>query len=154
MSFDAKNFLNTQVTAPMATEFESVPAGEYMARIDDGEDAVTAEEIQGKKDVSKSYPRATIWWRVMDEQLTAQLGRDSIRVRQQFFLDVDDSGDLATGKSKNVQLGQIRDALDMNDGSFSPGMLRGAGPALIRVGVRTADDGRKFSEVTRVARIR
>ena len=85
------------------------------------------------------------------------LQRDKIRVRDQFFLDIDPiTGQLKNGPEDNVSLGQRREALGLNGvGAFSPSMLRGAGPAMVKI-VHRPDDRdptRKYAEIGRCARL-
>ena len=57
-----------------------------------------------------------------------QLGRDKILVKQGIMLDLDATGQrLDVSKGKNINLGRLREALDMNDASqpFSFNMLPG-----------------------------
>ena len=156
MSFDPAAFMSQTVEGPMATSLPPVPEGEYLARIGDGQDDVKVESIQGKKDPTRTYIRLTLMWDVIDENLKAALGRDKIRVRDQFLIDVDQTtGLLKSGPEDNVSLGQRREALGMNDGAFSIARFRGAGPAIIRVSQRSDanDPSRKYSEVARVVKV-
>lgn len=153
MQFNAEDFLNQTTEAAMQDKWTEVPEGEYLASIGDGPNDLSVESIQGKKDPSKSYPRLTLFYSIIDEVLKKKLGKESIRVRQQFLLDMDDTGRLAFGVDQNVRLGQIRAATGLNTPgqAFSLGMLKGRGPVRIKVKQRTADDGQKYSEVTAVA---
>lgn len=153
--FNAEDFLNQTTDAVMQDKWTEVPAGEYLAKIGDGPNDVTVEGIQGKKDPTKTYPRLTIYYYIIDETLKAKLQKESIRVRQQFLLDMDENGKLAAGPDINVRLGQIRAALDLNNPgmAFSLGMIRGRGPVRVKVNQRTGDDGQKYSEVTAVAKV-
>ncbi len=153
MLFNAEDFLNQTTEAAMQDKWTEVPEGEYAASIGDGPNDVTVEGIQGKKDTSKTYPRLTIYYSIIDEVLKQKLGKESIRVRQQFLLDMDDTGRLAFGVDRNVRLGQVRAATGLNNPgmAFSLGMLKGKGPVRVKVKQRTADDGQKYSEVTAVA---
>lgn len=136
----------------MQDKWTEVPEGEYLAAIGDGPNDLQVESIQGKKDPTKSYPRLTLFYYIIDEALKAKLQKESIRVRQQFLLDMEE-GRLAFGTDQNVRLGQIRGALGLNapGQAFSLAMLRGRGPVLVKVKQRLGDDGTKYSEVTAVA---
>lgn len=150
--FDIDAFMNQTVEGPMATYVQPVPEGEYLARVGSEANDVKVEGIQGKKDPTKTYVRLTLFWDIIDEALKATLGRDKIRVRDQFLLDTED-GQIKTGPEDNVSLGQRRAGVGLNDGNFAIGMLRGAGPAMIRITHRADgnDPTRKYAEVSRVA---
>jgi hypothetical protein len=151
--FNAEDFLNQTTEATMQDKWTEVPEGEYLAQIGDGPNDLTVEGIQGKKDPTKTYPRLTLFYYIIDENLKAKLGKSSIRVRQQFLLDMDENGKLATGADQNVRLGQIRAAVGLNSPgqAFALSMLRGRGPVRAKVKQRLADDGQKYSEVSAVA---
>jgi len=156
MTFDAEALLNQTTETVMPTHLPPVPEGEYAARIGDGPDDVTVEGFKGKKDTTKTFYRATVVWYILDEGLKSQLGRDSVRVRQRFFVDLDsNTGAFLEGADKNVQLGALREAVGLNQGTFSLARLRGAGPALVRI-IQTADEkdpAIKYSEVSRVTKL-
>ena len=149
--FNAEDFLNQTTAEPMATSFQLIPEGEYLARLGTEPDDIKVESVQGKKDPSKTYVRLTLQWDILDENLKQALGRDRIRIRDQFLIDVDSTtGLLEFGPDRNISLGQRRAALKLNDGTFSLAMFRGAGPAMIRVG---RDSTGKYAEVSRVVAI-
>ena len=150
--FDAEAFLNQTVDGPMATYLPPPPEGEYLARIGGEQDDVKIDSVQGKKDPTKTFVRLTLMWDIIDEQLKAALGREKIRVRDGFLLDTE-NGQLKHGPEDNTALGSRRDAVGLNDGTFNINMLRGAGPAMIRLSHRAdpSDPQRKYAEVSRVA---
>lgn len=150
--FDANAFLNQTVDGPMATYLPPPPEGEYLARIGSEPDDVKIDSVPGKKDPSKTYVRLTLMWDIIDEALKATLGRDRIRVRDGFLLDTE-NGQLKSGPDDNTALGSRREAVGLNDGTFNISMLRGAGPAMIRLSHRADpnDPQRKYTEVSRVA---
>jgi hypothetical protein len=143
--------MNETATNPLDTQVEGCREGEYQMVAD----SVDFEAIQGKKDPSKTYPRLTIQWNILDEAEKARLGRDKVTCRQQFLLDVNESGRLDWGKGRNVRLGQIFDAMGMNDGTGSIGRIMGGPMVRGRVVVNSNpnDPERKYSEVVRVAKL-
>lgn len=156
MTFDASSFLNQTVEGAMSTRLSPVPEGEYMARIGTEENSVEVESVQGKKDPTKTFIRLTLQWEILDDNLKQTLGRETIRVRDQFLLDVDPvTGLLSTDKEKNVALGRRREALGLNDGTFNLGQLRGAGPVMIQVKhtPNEKDPESPYAEVYRVAKL-
>jgi hypothetical protein len=155
--FNAESFLEQTTGAAMATSMTVCPEGEYLARIGDEPDAVTATSIQGKKDPTKTYVQVTVLWEILDENLKATLKRTSIKVRDRFFVDIDPVTKLlAVGPDVNVTLGARREALGLNsDAPFSIGMMRGKGPAMVKV-VNTTDERdktRKYAEIARATRL-
>lgn len=109
MSFDPVMFLNTTIDEANDTKVVPCPAGEYLA---------ISEKVDIKawssKDGSSSGLKLEILWDIQDDNVKALLGRDSVKVTQQQMLDLTDTGMLDTSKGKNVGLGRIREALDMN----------------------------------------
>lgn len=156
MPFNADDFMNTTVNEPMSTQTIVIPEGEYLARIGIEEADITFKDGNQKKDPSKTWVQATIRWEILDESLKARLNRDRVFVRQQFFLDFNDNGQLSTEEGRNVALGQIRAAVGLNSGPFAFSQLRGAGPAMVKVTNRTdADDPeKKYADVSRVVPVR
>lgn len=154
--FDPEALLNVQTDYIMPTFLPPVPEGEYSARIGDGPDDVTVESFKGKKDPTKTYYQATLQWYILDEGVKQQLGRESVRVRQRFFIDLDPAtGAFLEGQDKNVALGAAREAVGLNQGAFSLAMFKGQGPALIRVTQRAdeKDPKIKYAEVSRVVKL-
>lgn len=120
MPIDKELFLNQPVDGAFATEFTSVPADEYIARIAEGGVSEPVEKL-GEKGLSVWVD---ITWTVIDEaklkKVQEETGRDTPTVRQRIFLDVlRDENDkvvgMDKGKSKNVVLGQLRAAVGQND---------------------------------------
>ena len=153
MTFDINALMNQSVDGEMATYLPPISEGEALARVGIGDDDVKVESVPGRKDPTKSYLKLTLMWDIIDDAYLALQGRDAARVRDQFFIDVDPAtGMLSTDKEKNTALGQRRAALGMNSGSFALSMLRGAGPAMLRIAHRSDanDPERKYAEVRRV----
>lgn len=151
--FNAEAFLEQTTEAAMSTSMTVCPEGEYMARVGSEPGDVKAESIQGKKDPTKTYVQVTLMWEILDENVKAALKREKLTVRDRFFVDRDSvTGMLAVGPDVNVTLGARRAALGLNtDAPFNIGMLRGAGPAMIKV-KNTSDERdktRKYAEVER-----
>lgn len=120
--FDPEAFLNAQHQGANATQFKPCPAGEYNAVVDD----VKPREWRSK-DGTKSGVALDVLWSIDSDVVRNELGRDKVIVTQGIMLDLELSGALATGENKNVRLGQLREAVGLNDASapFSFGMLRG-----------------------------
>jgi hypothetical protein len=151
---DFSALLNQNVDAPMSTQMKAVPEGEYLARIED----FKLDSIPVKKGerAGTDLPMLRITWSILDEGLLNSLEREKVTVRQDMFLDIDPlTGGLDTTEGKNTRLGQLRLALGQNDPgkTWNLAHLRGAGPAYIKVSIRSdeKDPERKFNDVVRVA---
>lgn len=146
--FDPNKFLSETVTEPMESRMSPVPEGEYPAIIED----VDLREVRGYDHLVG----LDLTWRITDENIARELGRDTVTVRQSMLLEVDSSGGLATGPGKNIKLGAVREAVGQNEpGAWAIGNLKGAGPALVRVRHRPDknDPETVYSEVVRVGKI-
>ena len=130
--FDPETFMHEEVGTTMEVSFTPVDEGEYTAYIDSAEaESVTTND--GPK------PVLNIVYALTDDEVKAALDLEKPTVRQTVWLDFDDqTGGLAFGLNKNVRLGRIREAVGQNvDGApWSPSMLVGAGPVVIKVGHR------------------
>ncbi|UOF77844.1 hypothetical protein [Bacteriophage sp.] len=124
MSFDPSSFLHATTTESNDTQLVPVPEGEYIA---------IAEKVDMRQWKKKDDPSATglaldITWNIDDAGVKAALGREKVTVRQGIMLDVTDDGTgLDMGKGKNVGLGKLREALDLNQPGrpFAPSMIEG-----------------------------
>lgn len=121
--FDASQFLDSQFNESNDTVSIPCPVGEYTAM---------AEKVDCRQWSKKDDPTVTgvtldIQWKIEDENVKALLGRDSIIVKQGIMLDLNQSGGLDMSKGRNIQLGRLRAALDLNTpGSpFSFNMIPG-----------------------------
>lgn len=164
MPFDAEDFMRQTVDAPLSTEFTMVPQGEYLAQIGDFDrDAIENIDFTYKRGPNAGSPgqmlKLTLPFVINDEAVKQELGRDKVVVTKQIILDTDDSGKLAFGTNRNIELGRIRDAVGQNSNGtpWSILDLRGAGPVMVKVGHVEFDrrDGTKGkrAEIERVVRV-
>jgi hypothetical protein len=146
--FDPDQFMQEEVSGANDTTYPTLPAGEYMGVIAD----VKVRQTEGKD--GKSFYPADITWDLInvDPKVLADLGRDKATVRQSVFLDLSDSGGLDLGKGKNVQLGRLREALDLNTPGFSLRKLVGAGPAKLAVTLAPDRNGTPRNNVQSVGK--
>ena len=147
--FNPEQFLDQQFTEANDTKLVPVPVGEYTAIA--GE--VKCRQWQSKADPSKSGLTLDITWEIDDPAVKELLGRDKVTVRQGIMLDLTDSGSMDMGKGRNVGLGRLREALNLNQPgqAFSFSMIPGR---LAKVSVTHRIDGENiFSEVKSVARL-
>ena len=147
MSFDPATFLNTEVSEALDTKVVPCPVGEYLA---------LADKIDVKtwstKDGSKSGVKLEILWDIQDENVKALLGRDKVIVQHTVMLDTTEAGTLDLGKGKNIGLGRLREALDLNVAgqAFSFPMITGR---LATVIVSHRVDGEDiYAEIRKVAK--
>jgi hypothetical protein len=109
MSFDPNQFLDMQVTEANDTVVVPVPEGEYVAVAED----VKVRPWQSK-DGSQAGLALDIVWDIDSPELKAQLDRKTIKAKQGIMLDLTEAGGLDMGKGKNVGLGRLRAAINMN----------------------------------------
>ena len=128
-AFDPDSFLNEAVEGAMSTVAEPIPEGEYLAVVGSLEKSVAVRQT------SKGQTILDITWELQDAALAEALDRQTVTVRQSIFLDMTTNNTLDRGKGKNLGLGRVRAALGQNDPNkpWSFGMLKGAGPAMIKV---------------------
>ena len=147
--FNPDQFLDMQIEGQNDTKIIPVPAGEYTAMIEE----VKVRQWQSKADLLKSGLTLDVQWSIDDASVKELLGRDKVTVKQGIMLDLTDAGGLDMGKGRNIGLGRLREALDLNQPGrpFSFTMLTGR-VARVSVSHRIADDN-IFAEVKQVARI-
>lgn len=143
--FDPEGILDAQVEDEFATEMSLVNPDEYQAAV---------SKIAVREVTTKNGPRLILelFWKI-DAPGTEADGRN---VRQSIWLDTNAQGDLLSGKDKNVDLGQLREALGQNvkGQPWSPRQLVGGlgrvqvEHTLITKGPR---EGKSVAEVKRVA---
>lgn len=148
MSFDPNTFLNTTYEEANDTKITPCPVGEYLA---------VASKVDAKtwasRDGSKSGVKLEILWEIDDANVKQLLGRDKVTSRQNIWLDLNEAGTgLDLGKGKNVGLGRLREALDLNTPgqAFAFSMIEGR---LAKVMVSHRVDGEDiYDEVKKVAK--
>lgn len=147
--FDPASFLDTTLTDANSTQTVPVPVGEFIAVID----KVECRSWQSKKDPSKSGLTLDITWSIDDAGVRELLGRDKVTARQGIMLDLTDAGGLDMGRGRNVGLGRLREALNLNipGQPFAFSMLVGR---VAKVKVEHRIDGEQiFAEIKQVARV-
>lgn len=121
--FDPNSFLDMTTTEANDTKLVPVPAGEYIALVDE----VKARQWKKRDDPSVGGLALDVKWSIDDAAVKELLGRDKVTVEQGIMLDMTEAGGLDMGKGKNVALGKLRDAVGLNvpGQPFSPNMLVG-----------------------------
>lgn len=149
MTFDTQSFLDSSVSGANDTVVVPVPAGEYPAVID----TVTARPWQSRDGTSSGISLDVVWI-IDDAEVKQALGRDTVKCKQGIMLElvtVNGKDQLDTSKGKNVGLGRLRKAVNLNnpDQSFSFSMLPGQ-MARVKVSHRIAGED-TFAEIKSVA---
>lgn len=147
--FNPDQFLDMQVTDSNDTKTTPVPVGEYTAVAED----VKCRQWTSKKDPSNSGLALDIQWSIDDPAVKELLGRDKVTVKQGVMLELTESGGLDMGKGKNVSLGRLREALDLNKPGepFSFSMVAGR---VAKVSISHRVEGENiYAEVKGVARM-
>lgn len=121
--FDPQALLDATTDEAMSTVNQPCPAGEYPATIKE----VKIRQWQSAKDPSLAGIAADIFWAIDDQALLQSLERKEIIVKQGLMLDMTDNGALDCGKGKNVALGRLREAVNLNQAGrpFSLNQLAG-----------------------------
>lgn len=158
-TFDADAFMNTTIDAPMATQLQSVPEGEYTAMIGDFDSTAFRTVAVTNKTTGEvtDRPVLDIPFIIQDEALRVKMEREQVIHKETYWLDLTAEGRLDTGPDKNVRLGQLRAALGQNSPGvpWGPSMLRNMGP--VRIMIKTTSDkrdpDRKYTNITKYAKI-
>lgn len=145
-TFNPTDFLNQTYDESNSTASVPIPEGDFLA-IADKVDLNTWQ----KRDGSASGLKLDIVWDIQDQEVLTALDRPKALCRQSIMLDLTDTGQLDFGKGKNVQLGRLRAALELNE----PGKPFGFPMVTGRMGkvqVKHRIDGDQiYSEVKAVA---
>lgn len=141
-AFNPETFLDAPVTAALSTQYIPVPEGEYVATVK----AVTKPRQAGENFVMD------VRWAVTDPTVLEATGQEESIVSQAIWLDLNSHGALDTGRGKNVGLGRLREAFNLNraDQPFSFRMMEGRS-AKIKVKHETDKEGVIRGKVVAVA---
>lgn len=148
MSFDADLFLSATVTGALDTKVIPVPMGEYQGVIE----KIAPRQWQSK-DGTQTGIALDIFWLIEDQGVKDYLNRDTVVCKQGLMLDTDPQGGLDMTKGKNIGLGRLREACNLNDPNapFSFHQLPGQ-MAKVSVGHRINGED-TFAEVKAVAKL-
>lgn len=149
-TFDPSAFLNLQVTGSNDTKLIPIPEGEYTGVTD----SVDVLPWQSKEDTSKSGLKLITTILIDDPAVVAATGREKNTVKLDCMLDLMPNGEgLDMGKGKNVSLGRLREAINLNDPSVPFSFLQIPGRPL-KVAVKHRPyNGDLFAEVKGVTKI-
>lgn len=147
--FDPNTFLNQEQTGGFDTKYPVIPAGEYPAI----SKKLDFRQMDAKDPTKGKLNVLDIIWGIDDAGVKEATKLPEPTCRQSVFLDLDDDGKLARGTGKNVQLGRLLEALNLNDPNvpFSFSQLVGK-PAIVRVEQtpNPNDADNPYSNVTKV----
>lgn len=146
--FDPNKFMQSNFNGKLDTVIPALLEDDYRAVIDD----VTHRQVD-----TKDGPRQTlrIRWSIKDENKLAAQGRKSASVNQDVWLDLTPDGSLDESEGKNTGLGQLLEALNLNGQPWSPGQLKGMGPAILRIAPRPDQKNPEvvYNDVRRVVKL-
>ena len=111
--FDAESLMNENLEAN-ATKRDPLPVGETVAQI---MEARWDEGVSGPhtKNPGKPWNRMTVKLEITDPEYLSQIIGTPDKATTYLGVMVDmEGGRLATGPNKNIQLGKLRDAADVN----------------------------------------
>lgn len=147
-SFDPQAFLDSSVTESNDTVVIPCPIGEYTGIVDK-----LLPRTWQSKDGTQSGVAIDVLWLIEDNDVKAFLGRDTVIVKQGIMLDTLSSGALDMSKGKNVPLGRLREALEMNSPGqpFAFSMIPGRA-GKVSVTHRLANED-TFAEIRSVAKL-
>lgn len=121
--FDPESFMQTAVEGDFDTKRQLIPAGEYQAVLD---------TIEPKTVGDDNKPILNCRLKLIN---TGDEDLDGRVVFHTIWLDVNDNGALDRGAGKNIGLGQLLEALNLNGKQWSPAELAGQ-PVQIILGHR------------------
>lgn len=126
--FDTATFLQESITESNSTEAIQVPVGMYPAFVCDTPEIGTWQSQDG----TKSGVTLSVKWELqVDPSILTEIGRDKAIMTQKIFLDTEIGAGgkpvLSTAQGKNIQLGQLREAVGLNvpGQPFSLALLQG-----------------------------
>lgn len=144
--FDPEAFLDQTIEGSNDTKIIPCPAGDFLGIVD----SFKVRRWEKKDDKTVNGVSLDVMWSIEDENAKQETGRDKVLVKQSIGLDIAEDGKLDMGKGKNVRLGRLRAALDLNQPgqSFSFHMLKGR---MAKVTVTQRPEGEDvFNDVTTV----
>lgn len=155
--FNPEMFLNIQTNEANSTELLQVPEGEYLAVSKGiGPDSFKSFPIRQGERAGQNFYRLDVVWEINDEggALKEKIGRDP-KVTQGIPLEIKSDGSgFEMGKGKNVQLGQLREALGQNKNG-QPWSMASLGGQMAKIKVKHRLDtasGRTYVDVAAVTK--
>lgn len=154
-AFNVEDFMNETTDAALDTVIIPIPVGEYNAQVEKVEPrAVTFQNKKTGADEERALLDVT--YEIFSDEAKTITGREKLTIRQSIFLDIDEAtGKLDYSKGKNIGLGKLREACDLNAAgkSFSIPQLIGQ-MVKVKVGMRADknDASVQYNEVKSVGK--
>jgi hypothetical protein len=124
-TFNEEEFLQTPVEEALSTVSLKIPPNDYKGMI-------AKPEHISMGFTPKGSPVLEVWWTLDAPEVSEQIGKDTLMVRQTLYLDLTAAKRLDTSKGRNVQLGRLREALGQNGpGKWNYNDMVGV-PALVK----------------------
>lgn len=146
--FDPNAFMQSSFNGKLDTVIPALPEDDYRCIID---------EVEMREATVNNEARhiLRLRWKVVDDGKLAALQRTQASVNQDLWLDIDASGRLDEGEGKNVALGRVLEALNLNGQPWSPGQLKGMGPCICRFAQRPDKKNPEnvYNDVVRVVKL-
>lgn len=123
--FDANLFMSAVYEEVNDTKIVPCPAGEFHAQIEKVE-AKSGTIGKGER-IGEPWASLNVAYKIEDQGVQALLGRDNVSVYQSVMMDLTPNGGLDMAKGKNIGLGRLREACNLNQPGqpFSPTMFVG-----------------------------
>lgn len=112
MQFDPATFMQTVYTEVNDTKVVPCPAGEWQAQIVELKPK-TGTISKGER-AGETWAGVDIVWEISDDRVTSITNRKPTKVRQNLFLDLNATGAIDFSQGKNIGLGRLREACDLN----------------------------------------
>lgn len=109
--FNPEAFLDMPVEGTNDTVVVPCPAGEYLAVVD----KVDVRAWTKRDDPSVGGLALDVIWTIEDQSVKEFLAREKVTVKQGIMLDLTESGGLDMGKGRNISLGRLREAVNLNN---------------------------------------
>lgn len=150
--FDANDFFNSSNENVLDDKFVLIPEAEYTAEIgmEDDDLKIQPGESTDKDGNPKPWARFIARLKILDPsgELEKAIFRKPM-ITYDFFLDLDKNGRPDYSKQKNIKLGALLSAVNMNRPGWKPNDLRGK-PFKIKVAHVKGMGGNKKAEVVMV----
>lgn len=144
--FDPSNLLNVGLsTDEIPSERTLIPEGEHRFVI--GKPKVESGEKDGKTWVRVNFPMS-----LDDSAVLAELNVKELKTTYGFFLDITDDGMIATGPNKNIRLGQMFAAAELEGDDVAISQLEGK-QVIGSVKQRMSDRGNAYDEIVGLAAV-
>lgn len=147
--FNPEEFLDQVVEQANDTRVIPVPEGEYLAQVSD-----VKARTWTSRDKTSSGISLDVMFEIDDQNVKELTGREKVIVKYSPSLDLTPDNKIDFGRGKNVKLGKLREALDLNTPGvpFSFHSMKGR-MAKVFVTQRPSEDGQEvYNDVRSVSK--